>query len=522
MDTASDINYGKCEPVFAGIDDATIFVVSRISALAGREPEFRSALAYVLGGLLDTEHDLENDRATAGTVPRPSAVDGHPPTKPDCDTDAIIVDRAATSPEATATTVQRIPREPIETDLSDIEARCRFKAEGARWAAERQRRIQEGTSFRTAIAPFDRELIGRAKQLGCYPWTNRPNAPRPDDLNLLDVLGSCFETAAEAVALLRECAVELDENVLFRQCLDVAAEAQSALRSAVMAVDGPIDADQQSIFQWLKTTAIEKGVFIERYLRADDPADPYSWADIQNRIQDVRAKYQKVLDHQRQRVKWVSRLRYHAKRIDAGEGTDHDRMRIVQVIDEMVMDGVPPSSREIRDVILPIMEFLPQSEGFPQSFHLVLREAEKYLAAMKTCLPCQNELVPTDEVQAVRKFLEGKSLVLIGGESRDHAQRAIKEAFALEELIWLDSREHQSVERFKPFITRANVTVVALLIRWASHSYGELKRFCDQHGKLFVRLPGGYSPNQFANQIVAQCGTVRNSPQAKAECAPVV
>jgi hypothetical protein len=45
-----------------------------------------------------------------------------------------------------------------------------------------------------------------------------------------------------------------------------------------------------------------------------------------------------------------------------------------------------------------------------------------------------------------------------------------------------------------------------VLTRWSSHSYGELKRFCDRHGKLFVWLPGGYSPNQFASQIMAQRG----------------
>ena len=54
--------------------------------------------------------------------------------------------------------------------------------------------------------------------------------------------------------------------------------------------------------------------------------------------------------------------------------------------------------------------------------------------------------------------------------------------------------------------TRSNVRVVVVLTRWSSHSYGELKRFCDRHGKLFVWLPGGYSPNQFASQIMAQRG----------------
>ena len=48
--------------------------------------------------------------------------------------------------------------------------------------------------------------------------------------------------------------------------------------------------------------------------------------------------------------------------------------------------------------------------------------------------------------------------------------------------------------------------VVLLAIRWSSHAFGDIKQFCDQHGKPLVRLPGGYSPNQVAAQIVMQAG----------------
>ena len=49
------------------------------------------------------------------------------------------------------------------------------------------------------------------------------------------------------------------------------------------------------------------------------------------------------------------------------------------------------------------------------------------------------------------------------------------------------------------------VAVVVLAIRWSSHSYGEVKQFCEQYGKPLVRLPAGYNPNQVAAHIVAQC-----------------
>ena len=487
------------------IANAASIVVGRISAMAGQDPEFRAALASVLNGLLDTRQAPKDDAVQVEEVSPSFENDEQLQTESDNDEVVMAAEPIAAS-SAITPTIRRPPREPVQSDLSAVEARCRLKAEGARWAAERQRQIHEGIPFSTAIGPHDRELIDRAKKSGCFLWMNSPKQPRPDDIGLFDVLASCFEIAAEAAALLRECAFDMKAEDLFRQCLDVAAETQSALRSAVMAVGAPTDTEQQSLYEWLRKTAAERNVYIERHLRSDDPADPYGWADIQSRIQAVREACRESFARQRQRTDRLKRIHYHTQRVTSGNGTDHDWQTIAQVANEMVNDGVPPSNREIRDALLPVIDFLPRSDGFPLAFQLVLRETEKYRAGKDVRSSSQDEAVPTAEVQAVRKFLAATSLVIIGGECRGPAQQALKEAFALEDVVWLDSREHRSIERFKPYVARADVKVVALLIRWSSHSYGELKRFCDGHGKLFVRLPAGYNPSQVANQIMMQCG----------------
>ncbi len=61
-------------------------------------------------------------------------------------------------------------------------------------------------------------------------------------------------------------------------------------------------------------------------------------------------------------------------------------------------------------------------------------------------------------------------------------------------------------------MARPDVAVVVLAIRWSSHSFGEVREFCERHGKPLVRLPGGYNPNQVAMQIMSQCSG-RLSPQ---------
>ena len=49
-------------------------------------------------------------------------------------------------------------------------------------------------------------------------------------------------------------------------------------------------------------------------------------------------------------------------------------------MEEMVGDGVPPSNREIRDLLLPVVDDLPDRDDLPPGFRLVLREIDRFLA----------------------------------------------------------------------------------------------------------------------------------------------
>ena len=71
--------------------------------------------------------------------------------------------------------------------------------------------------------------------------------------------------------------------------------------------------------------------------------------------------------------------------------------------------------------------------------------------------------------------------------------------------MWIETKEHQSITAFEPAIAEPELALVLLAIRWSSHAFGDVKQYCDRHGKPLVRLPGGYSPNQVAVQILAQC-----------------
>ena len=112
---------------------------------------------------------------------------------------------------------------------------------------------------------------------------------------------------------------------------------------------------------------------------------------------------------------------------------------------------------------------------------------------------------PTEEVRRALELLRGHTVVLIGGDRRPQAAEALTEAFALKELIWVEGRD-QTYADFEPHVARSDVSVVILAIRWSRHGFGEVKEFCDKYGKLLVRLPGGYNPNQLAFHIISQVG----------------
>jgi len=392
-------------------------------------------------------------------------------------------------------------------DLQLVEARCRLKAEGARWAATRQRRINESADYALEIEPADRDIITRAKSLeDCFLWMNHPSAPTPYDLRLWEDVAGCFDVVAMVISLLRQLVVDVEKNRgLFEQALDLAAEGQSALRMAVEVVDAKPDNDQDKLFNWLRHTAAEHQILVRRFMRLNDLADPTAWNELQERISDLDAQTEAIRKREKQRANLLSKGKYHARRIREGNGSEEDWKRVLGAVESLVNDGIPPSNTDLREMLVGIVDDMPDEMEGPPGFQRVLAEIDRYLA---TQLPPSAEITKevSGEVQEVAKLLENKAILIIGGERRPHAYEALKSAFRLKELIWIATREHESVDQFEPYVARPDVTTVLLAIRWSSHSFGEARDFCRKHGKLFVRLPGGYNPNQVAHQILQQRG----------------
>jgi hypothetical protein len=513
----------------ADLVEALEAVARRLLALAGQDAGLRAHLRSLAEAVLEATAEAPpqpivepgQEPLPAASAPAVSSSPAPAPAAPEIPVPAssevflplLDAARAAPAEEPAAGAEARPRRWPAtpasEINLAYIEARSRLKAKAARWAIERKQRSDRKDDFWTEIDPIDRDLIAQAKALpDCYLWMNTPEWIIPDDRSLVARVAGCFDAVADAVALLQAYQADGENNLdLFRRILDLTAESQSALRVALLEQEGGRnDLDQSQVFTWLKATASEKQVFIKRYMRADDPASPGRWPELRLRIEEVRKQMDELRQRGKRRKKLLGNLRWKVQRITAGDVERGESWQtIMTTVDELVQAGVPASNVDVRELLLPILDDMPEQANAPRGFQLVLREIDRYLASR----PAPPETLaldePTAEVKEAARLLSGKSVVLIGGERRPDAVEALKSAFGLRELYWMEGKEHQSLLGFEPYVARPDVAVVILAIRWSSHSFGDVKNFCDTYGKPLVRLPSGYHPNQVAHQVLSQC-----------------
>ena len=146
-------------------------------------------------------------------------------------------------------------------------------------------------------------------------------------------------------------------------------------------VEAKPDNDQYSLFKWLRQMATEQQVYIQRFMRLDNPADPTCWHDLQERIGQLDAEIDALRQRDKQRTKLVTKAQYHARLIRDGKGTANDWNKVIEAVDTLVGQGTPPSNTDLRDMLLPIVDDLPETDELPDGVRRVLVEIDRHLAA---------------------------------------------------------------------------------------------------------------------------------------------
>ncbi len=415
--------------------------------------------------------ELTLGRRVASTIPPPAPARG--PARPDSDAE----------------------------ELEGLAGRCRAKCEALRWQVECHRRLWEGVDSPIEDAMIDPDLAAWSGRLvDRFYWLDEDRF-RSSDLSLLDDVAGCFEAVAEATRLVPRNEGRRGE---MERALNLLAEGQSMLRRALKRLRAPDDPDQLAVYQFVRDQAARRRIFLRKHMRSDDLADPAGWPGLLSRIEAIAAS-----GHQsRQHDERVNRMREHLGAVRRGANPEPAWRAVIEAVEEAIDEGVPPSNREIRDLLLPVIDDLPDREDLPPGFRRVLREIDRYLATRAPSQRATPDYVPPAEVKEAARLLGGRSAVLIGGIRRREPQASLRRALGLKELIWIETREHQSIEPFEPVIARPDVALVLLAIRWSSHAFGDVRQYCVRHGKPLIRLPGGYGAHQVAVQILAQASEV--------------
>lgn len=399
-----------------------------------------------------------------------------------------------------------IPPSDHSSELAGIASRCNVKANGCTWQSDRMRLLNSGADFRTEIAPNDEAIVKQGRQHDVMLWMNHMNAPNPEDPAEYDTLAGCFQCLAASADLMSlvESSASARSNHL-QVTMPLMAEAQSMLRTCVQNIGGPSDSEQSAAFLWLRQRAEETGFYIERYMRVADQADPKQWHHLLSRLSECELQVQDVINAEKIQRKLLSKLKYKLKQLEQSNDKQDQLTGIDCTVNDLVNNGLPPSNVELRELMLPHLETISEAENKSTGLTLTLREIARFTAATNQSRDYLQPKRPSKEVTEVAKLLRGRSVAMIGGGCRPETKQSIQEAFGLAELVWIDTDAHPSYQTFKPVVERPDVAVVLLAIRWASHSYGEVGRYCKDNGTPLVRLPGGYNANQIATQILAQC-----------------
>ncbi len=389
-----------------------------------------------------------------------------------------------------------------ESTTAEIAARCRLKAEIARAFAE------AATHDRVIPVESRSDWLRRSyEHKNCRLWVfDLKPLPRSVWVNL----ASAYEAVAAAADLLARWEQETDPTYERNsEVLHLAAEAQAVLFAATVETGyDRKEYDQIALFVQIREEGVARRLFINRYLRSSDRADPDGGPDLHRRITDAIKKTDKPASGDKEVAKLLKNLRHKLKPLTADPtGRDIDWPGVVRILDELIQEKqVPTSHVELREILIPATTIVPDEALSPAAAR-AFAEVDRYLESKAAPEEVTNSVRSySQDVGVVRKLLAGRDVVFIGGLVRPERKDAIELAFDLRELNWVSVPDHSSTALFEAPIARPNVAVVIIATRWICHDYQNVREFCIKHGKHFVKLPAGYHPNQIAAAILSQVG----------------
>jgi len=419
-------------------------------------------------------------------------------------------------------------------DLGEMAEKCELKAAGCCHQIVRNG-LAHGSAEELASRERMHDLIAQAKAKdSCFLWMFFRDKPPTGDEDLRRI-AECYRALACAARVCQAVSPpgQWPQREEADEALQLLATASSALRVALRAtwLTQP-DHDQDDAHRWLKLVTAEQRFLVRQHMQLEDPADPVADAPrVIERGGQMLGQFEQRHERTRQAEQALKKALYHARRIREAadspyddEVSEHDCAQVNAAVE--LLDSIDPPQRErmVREIagLAPPELFAPGAEAVRtlRDAAAALRprpsaEADASAADSNgagsngtgpngTDQPAQPARQWSEEVATVRQWLEGRRLVVVGGERRpDHVQR-MADAFGAA-VEWVELTEHGRAEPMRAPIGREDTALVVVLIKLTGHEHADKAReFARDAGVPFVLLPAGYNPERIAHEVLAQ------------------
>lgn len=424
--------------------------------------------------------------------------------------------RAAAQQEHTSDdgrSIHPVLQQAISIDLSLVETRSRLKAVSCGLLIRRRAADDDLARQQTVVAEID-EAINRARAMPqCFLWCLWREHTQPSD-DTLRIVEGCYTALADAAGLVELCNRH-DEYALqedLENAIQLLAEASSALRIVLLErtwLSGP-DQDQDDVHQWLSRETAMRRIFVKRFMKLDDPADPDAADTLSDAVRAVSRRIEDRIAADRKIVSIAKRVCYHVDALrDSNGEPEHHFKRISEGLAELTRQNIASTDRRARDVVVSLTSL--SADGLIPAGALG-PEAATWFApprlAPEQMSPATRDEAPRQwsaRVIEARRLIRGTDLVVVGGERRPDAVDRIRDAFQLRHVEWVRLTEHGSGEPMRAPIGRPTTSAVVVLIKLAGHLHVETARaYAARAGRPCVLLKAGYNPEQIAEAILQQ------------------